>query len=216
MNHQQEIHQLNDSHFREVNLPQYVIVVVVGHNVSRIGLYGTVNKFVVIGVGSDEVEMVSRIDPHYMLTLHKSVDDGLGKLGIEVSAQDFFIFKKNLACYTQGILSIQDRLPHPTIHAVVCHTLDEAIGVKNDTHYLRFYIFLCFLFSQPLMKVRFVNLVKTFLVKFARFPHLFSEFVDFLGIIVSNELLDIIQFLVTLNARKQIQQIELGRIENCR
>ena len=127
MNHQQEVRQLNDSHFWEANLPQYIIVVVIGHDIPCVGFYGTVNKFVVVGVGCNEVEMVSRIDQHYILALHESVDDGLCKMGIEVSAQYFFIFKKNLVGDTQGVLSVQDRLPHTTIHAVICHTLEDEI-----------------------------------------------------------------------------------------
>lgn len=122
MNHQQEVHQLNDSHFWEINLPQYVIVVVVGHNVSCVSLYGTVNELVVVGVGCDEVEMIIWIDTHHMLALQDSADDSIGKLWSEISAQNFLIFKKNLIGDTQGILSAQDRQPYAAIHTVISNT----------------------------------------------------------------------------------------------
>ena len=33
MNHQQEIHQFNKSHFREIDVPQHIVMMVVGDNV---------------------------------------------------------------------------------------------------------------------------------------------------------------------------------------
>ena len=39
MNQQQEVHHLNDSNFGEADLPQYVIVVVVGHDIPRVGYW---------------------------------------------------------------------------------------------------------------------------------------------------------------------------------
>ena len=118
MNHQQKIHQLNDTHLREVNMAQHVIMMVVGDNI---------------------------------VCAHKALN---GKI--------LFVF----------------------------------------------------LLTEPLMKVHFINLVKTFLVKFTGFPHLLCQFVEFLGIVIANEQLDIIQLIIALDARKHIKKIELGRIEN--
>ena len=44
MNHQQEIHQFNESHFREFDVSQHIVMMVVGDNVVCIGLYGVVNN----------------------------------------------------------------------------------------------------------------------------------------------------------------------------
>ena len=60
MNHQQEVHQLDNSHLGEINAPQHFIVTVIGHYVVCIGLYGAVNELVVVRVGRDEVEAVGR------------------------------------------------------------------------------------------------------------------------------------------------------------
>ena len=58
MNHQQEIHQFNESHFRKWDVSQHIVMMVVGDNIVCIGLYGAVNKLVVIWVGGDEVKVV--------------------------------------------------------------------------------------------------------------------------------------------------------------
>lgn len=58
MNHQQEIHQFNEPHFREVDVSQHIVMMVVGNNIVCIGLYGAVNELVVVWVCGDEVEVV--------------------------------------------------------------------------------------------------------------------------------------------------------------
>lgn len=58
MNHQQEIHQFNESHFRESDVSQHIVMMGVGDNVMCVGLYGAVNKLVVVWVGCDKVEVV--------------------------------------------------------------------------------------------------------------------------------------------------------------
>ena len=130
MNHQQEVHQFDDTHFGEINLAQHIVMVVVGYYIVCIGLYGTINKLIVIRGG---------------LT---------GKF--------------------------------------------------------------LFLLTEPLMQIHFVNFVKAFLVQFARLPHLLSHFVEFLGKIVGDKLLDVVQLLVALDGRKNIKQIELCGIEYSR
>lgn len=62
MNHQQEVHQLDYSYTGKLDVPQHIVVVVVGHYVACIGRDGTVHELVVIGVGIDEVEAVVRGD----------------------------------------------------------------------------------------------------------------------------------------------------------
>ena len=58
MNHLQEIYQFDNSHFGKFNLAQHIVMMVVGYNVTCIGLYGTINKLVVVRVCGDEVKMI--------------------------------------------------------------------------------------------------------------------------------------------------------------
>ena len=43
MNHLQEIYQFDNSHFGKFNLAQHIVMMVVGDNVTCVGLYGTIN-----------------------------------------------------------------------------------------------------------------------------------------------------------------------------
>ena len=99
----------------------------------------------------------------------------------------------------KGVLPIQYGQPHVTVNAMSSHALQKAVGVKD---------------TLPRMEIHLVNLVKTFLIKLTRVPHLLGEGIEFLCIIIADDSLNIIQFLIALNTREDIQQIELGRIEN--
>ena len=83
-------------------------------------------------------------------------------------------------------------------------------GEKNS------YLFFGLLFSQPLMKIHFVDLIKTLLVKDAVFPEFVKMAIKTLGIVITDKLLNVIQFLIAFNMRKHPQQIKLCRVENGR
>ncbi len=215
MNHQQEVHQFDDTHFGEINLAQHIVMVVVGDNIVCIGLYGTINKLIVIRVGCYKVEMIVGCEEHRVWICHDIVYNRLGKLWSEKQPQDFIVFHKNLVGYAKIITSQHDRRPYGTINAVLADALYNAICVKNNAHDGLTGKFL-FLLTEPLMQIHFVNFVKAFLVQFARLPHLLSHFVEFLGKIVGDKLLDVVQLLVALDGRKNIKQIELCGIEYSR
>ena len=75
-------------------------------------------------------------------------------------------------------------------------------------------ILLLFLLAEPLMKVHVVNFIKSLLVKDAFVPKLIKMCIKLLGIIITNKLLDVIQFFIAFDAGKHIKQIELRRVEN--
>ena len=202
MNHKEEFHQFNDTHLGEVNLSQHVVMVAVGHYVASVGLYGAVNELVIVRVGGDEVEAVSGSDELNIATLHESLNDSFGKYGVEVSFQDFLIFKQDFIGDTQGVVPIQNGQPDFTVNAVTSYALHKAVGVENYAHRLLSLLFQGFLLAQPCVKVHLVNLVEALLVKFARLPHFFSKVVEFLGVVVGNELLDVVEFLVALDGRE--------------
>ncbi len=103
------------------------------------------------------------------------------------------------------------------VYASGRNTLNKAVSVENYTHgFLYGKIFLFFLFTEPLMQVHFVNLIKFFLIQNAFIPKFLQMCIEFLGIIITNELPDVVQLFIALDARKQPQQIKLSRIENCR
>jgi len=64
------------------------------------------------------------------------------------------------------------------------------------------------------MKVHVVNIIKSLLVKDAFVPKLIKMCIKLLGIIITNKLLDVIQFFIAFDAGKHIKQIELRRGEN--
>ena len=215
MNHQQEIHQFNEPHFREVDVSQHIVMMVVGNNIVCIGLYSAVNELVVVWVCGDEVEVVMGCKKLGVGILYNSFDNSLGKLRIEELPQDFVIFHENLVGDAKVVLPRQNRCPHSAINAMMTNALNDAISVKYYAHNeLNGKFFLCLLLAEPLMKIHFVNLVKAFLVKFTRLPHLFCQFVKLLGIVIAHELLDVIQLFIALDARKDIKQIKLCGIEN--
>ena len=215
MNHQQKIHQFNEPHFREVDVSQHIVMMVVGDNIVCIGLDGAVNELVVVWVCGDEVEVVMGCKKLGVGILYNSFDNSLGKLRIEELPQDFVIFHENLVGYAKVILPRQNGCPHSTINAMMSNALYDAISVKYYAHNeLNGKSIFFFLLAEPLMKIHFVNLVKALLVKFTRLPHLFCQFVEFLGIVIADELLDVIQLLIALDARKHIKKIKLCGIED--
>ena len=130
MNHQQEIHQFNESHFRKFDLSQHIVMMVVGDNVVCIGLYGVVNN-----------------------------------------------------------------TPRRC-------TLNEAIGIENNTHYiLNLILFFFLLLAKPLMQVHFINLIKSLLVKDTLIPKSIQFGIKFLGIIITHKLLDVIQLISEQNTK---------------
>ena len=213
MNHQQEIHQPNDTHFWEFYLSQYVVMLVICHDVASVGLDGTINKFVVIGVSSDEIKAKSRTNQHHIFAFQQGLDNSLCENWIKELDQNFFVLKENLIRYTQRVSSFQHRLPNTMVRAVVRNALYKTVSVKNYTHRI-LYLFSCLLLTEPLVQVHFVDFVKAFLVKFARFPHFLCQLIKTFSIIVADELFDVVQFLIALDTREKPQQIELSRIEN--
>ena len=93
MNQQQKVHQLYNTHFREINVPKHFIVFIIGHNVTCVGLYGAVNELVVIRVSGDKVETECGINKFNMPALHEGADDSLCKFWSEEPFQDFLVFK---------------------------------------------------------------------------------------------------------------------------
>ena len=73
MNHLQEIYQFDNSHFGKFNLAQHIVMMDVGYNVTCIGLYGTINKLVVVRVCGDEVKMIIGRKEYDILTFYKEL-----------------------------------------------------------------------------------------------------------------------------------------------
>ena len=57
------------------------------------------------------------------------------------------------------------------------------------------------------MKVHVVNFIKSLLVKDAFVPKLIKMCIKLLGIIITNKLLDVIQFFIAFDAGKHIKQM---------
>ena len=77
-------------------------------------------------------------------------------------------------------------------------------------------MFFGLLFSQPLVKIHFIDFVKTLLIKDALFPEFVKMAIKTLSIVIADKLLNVIQFLIAFNMREHPQQIKLGWVENGR
>ena len=214
MNQQQKVHQLDNSHFGEINVSKHFIVIVIGHYVACISLYGAVNELVVIRVSSDEVETESGINKFNMPALHKGIDDCFCKIGIKESFQNFLVFKEYLVRNAKSVMTLQHGQPNVTVNTMTTYALHEAVCIENYAHIRLLGILLSLLLAKPGVEIHPVDFVKTLLVKFARLPHLLSHIIEPLSIVVGYELLDVVQFLVRFNMRKYAEKIELGGVEH--
>ena len=215
MNHLQEIYQFDNSHFGKFNLAQHIVMMIVGDNVTCIGLYGTINKLVVVRVSSDKIEMIIGRKEYNVLTLYNCVEDKVGSLFPRKSVEYLCIFFQDFIGYTKSVSACQYRLPYFMICAFGRNALYKTIGVKYYSHvglYSSFLLF--FLLTEPLMKVHIVNFIKSLLVKNTLIPKLIKMRIKLLGIIIAYKLLDVIQFFIAFDACKHIKQIELGGVEN--
>ena len=102
-------------------------------------------------------------------------DDQFGKLRIEQPTKNLCIFCKNFVSDAQRILPIQDGIPYRAELAVATDTLDKAIGVKNYAHCQSLDFVEFALFVEPTVQIKFIDFVKTLLVKFARLPHIIKR-----------------------------------------
>ena len=214
MNHQQEVHQFYNTHLREIDVLQYIVMFVVSYNVTCVGLYGAINELVVVRVCCDKVETERWIDKFNIFALHNSINNSLGKFRIEEPFQNFLVFKKYFIRDTQRVLSMQYRQPDITVNTMTTNALHKAVCVENNTHRLLLGFFLSLLFAQPCMKIHLVYFIKTLLIKFARLPHLLSHFIKPFSIVIGYKLFNVIQLFVAFNMGKNAEKIELCGVEH--
>lgn len=187
---------------------------VIGYNIAGISNNSTVDKLVVVGVCLNQIESIHGIKTLNVWAFQNCHDNDFCNLLPEKPVKYFSVFFNNLVANAQCVFTVHDRIPHRTGNAMKAYTLNKAIGVEDYSHNLMS-LFHSLLFAQPCVKVHFVNLIKAFLVKLARLPHLIKYLIHLTGIVIADEFLDIKQFFIRLNVRKYFQQIKLGRIENC-
>ena len=94
------------------------------------------------------------------------------------------------------------------------NALYEAVCIEDYAHIQLFCIFESLLFTQPRMQVHLVDLVKSFLIKFTRHPHLLSHIIEPFSIVIGYELLDVVQFLIAFDMGKDTKKIELCGIKH--
>ena len=71
-------------------------MVVFCHNEFRIGSNGTVNKLIVIRVGSNKIPLIRRRYHFDILALHNSIDNISGRIDTDISCYNLRIFFKNI------------------------------------------------------------------------------------------------------------------------
>ena len=102
MNHLYKIHQFDNSHFGKFNLAQHVVMMVVGDNVTCVGLYGTINKLVVVRVCSDKIEMIIGRKEYNVLTLYNRIEDKVGS-SFPASLLSISAYSSNISLDTQSV-----------------------------------------------------------------------------------------------------------------
>lgn len=215
MNHQQEVHQLDYSYTGKLDVPQHIVVVVVGHYVVCIGRDGTVHELVVIGVGIDEVEAVVRGDEGDVWAPDDGGKNELCRFTARKASEDFLILFKYLGGDTQRIAPLHNGEPHIVVCTSGRCALYEAVGVEYDAHELRGYLlFFGLLFAEPLVEVHAVDLVKPLLVESTSVPKVLQVAVEAFEVIVGNELLDVVKLLLAPDTGKNVEQIELSLVEH--
>jgi len=204
-------HHIND---RKFYLSENNVMVVIGDNISGIGYNSTVNEFVVVWIGCDEVETILGREKSYMPALHKEFKHIISSFLSRKPGQYLCIFLKNLVSDTKSILSINDRQPNIVVDISRRYTLNKTVRVEDYSHLLKRLLFFCLFFSKPLMQVHLVYFVKLFLVKYTLVPKLLQMAVKAFGIIITDEILYIVQLVLILNMRKHAKQIKLGFIKH--
>ena len=180
-------------------------MMVVGDNVVCIGLYGAVNKFVVVRICGDKVKMIIGSEEHHIPALNNSIENEIGSCFACQSVQYFSIFLQNFIGYTKRVSAIKYRQPYIMVCTFGCNALYKTISIKYNTHNsLYSKILLLFLFTQPLMKIHAIYFIKSLLVKHTLVPKLIKMRIKLLSIIIAHELLDVIQLLLALDAGKHI------------
>ena len=61
----------------KLNCSQYIIVMIISNDISSIGSNSTIDKFIVIWIGRDEIEMIIWGNQFYKWTVDNALDDGI-------------------------------------------------------------------------------------------------------------------------------------------
>ena len=65
------------------------------YNVAGVGCNGTIYKFIVIFICFNQVKMIMRRQPFYVVSCQYDVDNGFRHLLVDVAGNDFVIFFNN-------------------------------------------------------------------------------------------------------------------------
>jgi len=198
----------------EFYLSEYIVMVIVGYNVACIGNNGTVNEFVVIRIGCDEVETILGREKSDMFALNKEFKHIISGFLSREPGQYLCIFLKNLVSDTKRILSINDRQPNLVVDASRRYALNKTVRVKDYSHLLKRILLFCLFIPEPLVQVHLVYLVKAFLVKDTLVPQFLHMALKAFGIIITDEILYVVQLFIILDMREHAKQIKLGFIKH--
>ena len=143
---------------------------VVCHYVTGIGLNGTVNKLVVVRVGSYQVETILGREEFHMPALDDEVEYKICCVASKESGKYFCILIQYLIRNTKSVLSLLYGAPDIVVAASWGNTLYKAVGIEDYTHTLKLGLFFGFFVSKPLVQVHLIQLVEALLVKDAFVP----------------------------------------------
>lgn len=99
----QKILQCDDINDRERNQSQHIVMLVVSDYIVGVGNNGTINKFMIIRVGSNEPKMIVRRYQFNILAFDYSVKNILCCVFTSKPLEDFCIFFQNLIGNAQSI-----------------------------------------------------------------------------------------------------------------
>lgn len=126
--------QGNDVNFRKRYFFQNIVMSVVSNKIFCVGTDGTVDKFVVVRVGGNHIEIKVWVDKFHVGTLNNGIDDCLGKSRSKQTLKNFIIFVKYLVRYAHSVFPRQKSVPYNSVVASESNALDNAVCVDDNTH----------------------------------------------------------------------------------
>ena len=178
-------------------------MMVVSYNKMSISSNGTVNKLVVIRVSGDDIELEKRRNEQRIGVVRDNIQYQCGKSSCRLTFKDFGIFCQYLCGDTELVAPVKQRKPQLVIAAAARDTLNQRIGIKDETVHDRLLLG---------MKILVAHGIKPLLVQNAFVPKAIGFCIK-PGLEVSGEHhLNLTRISLAAIKREKLQQMLLGRV----
>lgn len=125
-------------------------MMVLTNNIMSIGLESTINKFVIIGVLMNQLQVEVNLDLQCVGQVENGLNDVAGDDRPHFLSQDFFIFCENVIGVTQHIFPADKTTPDGIVLAAARERHQQAVCVKDNIHYWRYGVRMCSCFHSSM------------------------------------------------------------------